>query len=392
MLGIGAEEYHERQAAMRRLAARSGLEGVVAWSRGGSAQDRYADVYHLTGCYQHQPFLPDVQGRWQARGHAAVVLPVDGPALLLTDSAAVGEPPPAAPLRTAPDLVAAVAEHLRGAVRPGRVGLVGGAAMAAPWWCRLRSVLPAHELVAADELGWAARRVKSAAELRLLRASGALGGQATGAAWAAAVPGATEAEVAAAAVAEIVRAGGAYYGMGISSGARSHTYAACDPAPYRAGRRLSAGDLLRFDLYGSVHGYLFGLARTWVVGAEPTTEQRRLLAAVRDSALAGIEAARPGQRVGEMARRCQEVFERSEFAAHHGLPPQGQAGPWGHGLGLSFEPPWVSCEGPGAGERIEAGMCLVLGHRIAIPSVGGAAYQDGVIVTDSGPEIITPGL
>ncbi|MEO3870955.1 hypothetical protein ABGB18_19255 [Nonomuraea sp. B12E4] len=53
MLGIGVGEYHERQAAMRRLAARSGLQGVVAWSRGGAAQDRYADVYHLTGCYQN---------------------------------------------------------------------------------------------------------------------------------------------------------------------------------------------------------------------------------------------------------------------------------------------------------------------------------------------------
>ncbi|MFG1703141.1 M24 family metallopeptidase [Nonomuraea sp. M3C6] len=389
MLGIGGEEYHERQAAMRRLAARSGLRGVVAWSRGGSAQDHYADVYHLTGFYQHQPFVPDAPGRWRAQGHAAVVLPVDGPALLLTDTAALREPRPAASLRTAPDLVDALADQLRASMPAGRIGLIGGEAMAAAWWCRLRSVLPGHELVDADHLGWAARRVKSPAELRLLRASGALGARAMTAARDAATPGATEAEVAAAAIAEIARAGGAYYGMGISSGSESHTFAASDPAPYSADRRLSAGDLLRIDLYGSVHGYLFDLARTWVVGEEPTTEQRRLLAAVRDSVWAGIETVRPGRRVGDLARRCQEVFERSDFAAHHGLPASEMGGAWGHGLGLSFEPPWVAEDGPHASERIEPGMCLTLARRIAMPSVGGADYEDDVIVTDSGPEVIT---
>ncbi|MBF8189849.1 aminopeptidase P family protein [Nonomuraea sp. K274] len=386
MLGIGGEEYARRQQAMRRLAARSGLRGVVAWSRGGSAQDRYADVYYLTGFYQHQPFVPDVPGRWRAQGHAAVLLPVEGPALLLTDASAVQEPRPAARLRTARDLVDALAERIR-ALPPGRIGLIGCEVMAAPWWRRLHSVIPGHELVGADDLGWQARRRKSPAELDLLRAAGALGRQAMAAARQAATPGATEAEVAAAAIAEITRAGGAYYGMGVSSGAESHTFAASGPAPYRADRRLAAGDLFRIDLYGSVHGYLFDLARSWVVGAEPTTEQRRLLDAVRESVQAGIEMLRPGRRIGEVARRCQEVFERSAFAAHHGM--SGFDGVWGHGLGLSFEPPWVEQDGPSAGERLEAGMCLALECRISMPSVGGAGYEDDVIVTDSGPEPVT---
>ncbi|WP_188193569.1 M24 family metallopeptidase [Nonomuraea sp. SYSU D8015] len=389
MLGIDREEYVQRQIAMRRLAARAGFQGVVAWSRGGSGHDHYADVYYLTGFYQHQPFVPDAPGRWRAQGHAAVALPVDGPALLLTDADAVQEPRPAAPLRTAPDLVDALAEQIREAIATGTVGLIGCEVMAAPWWRRLRSTLPGHELVDADDLGLRARRIKSPAELSLLRASGALGARAMAAAGDAATPGATEAEVAAAAIAEIVRAGGAYYGMGISSGTESHIFAASGPAPYSAGRRLSAGDLLRIDLYGSVHGYLFDVARTWVVGAEPTMEQRRLLAAVRDSVRAGIEMLRPGRRVGEVARRCQEVFERSEFVAHHGLPGSEMGGAWGHGLGLSFEPPWVAEDGPDASGRLEAGMCLALERRISMPAVGGANYEDDVIITDSGPELIT---
>lgn len=389
MLGIDHEEYEQRQIAMRLRAARAGFQGVVAWSRGGSAHDHYADVYYLTGFYQHQPFVPDAPGRWRAQGHAAVVLPVDGSALLLTDTDAVQEPRPAAPLRAAPDLVDALAEQIKEAIPMGTVGLIGCEAMAAPWWHRLRSTLPGHELIGADDLGWQARRIKSPAELSLLRASGALGRRATAAARDAATPGATEAEVAAAAIAEIVRAGGAYYGMGISSGPASSTFAAPGPAPYSADRRLSAGDLLRIDLYGSVHGYLFDLARTWIVGAEPTTEQRRLLAAVRDSVRAGIEMLRPGRRVGEVARRCQEVFERSAFVAHHGLPHSEMGGAWGHGLGLSFEPPWVAEDGPDARARLETGMCLALERRIAMPPVGGANYEEDVIIMASGPELIT---
>ncbi|MEV0234442.1 M24 family metallopeptidase [Nonomuraea sp. NPDC050786] len=404
MGGIGAEEYAARQEAMRRLAAREGFHGVVAWSRGGSTQDRYADVHHLTGFYPHRPFVPDVPGHWRARGHAAVVLPVDAlptppnglsngrarvTAMLITDAGDLQEPRPAARVRVAADLVDALAEQIRAWIRPGKVALIGSESMTASWWCRLRSVLPGHELVRADELAWEARRIKSPAELGLLRASGELGVRAMAAARDAAEPGATEADVAAAAVAEIVRAGGAYYGMGISSGTESHTFAASGPAPYAADRRLAAGDLLRIDLYGSVHGYLFELARTWVVGEEPTTEQRRLLEAVRDSVLAGIDLLRPGRSFGEVARRCQQVFERSAFAAHHGLPEAEMHGVWGHGLGLSVEPPWIIENGPHAGERAEAGMCLALERRLAVHSVGGAGYEEDVIVTDAGPELTT---
>ncbi|NUP79603.1 MAG: aminopeptidase P family protein [Nonomuraea sp.] len=387
MLGIDADEYERRQAAMRRLAAEAGFQGVVAWSRGGSTHDHYADVAYLTGFYQHQPFVPDVAGQWRAQGHAAVVLPLEGPALLLTGD--VSAPVRAATSCPAPDLVGALAAHLRDAVPYGRVGLIGCEAMSAPWWCRLRSLLPGHELVGADELTWRARRIKSRAELALLRAAGALGARAMTAALATAAPGVTEAEVAAAAIGEIVRAGGAYHGMGLSSGSLSHTFAAPGPAPYSADRPLAAGDLLRIDLYGSVHGYLFDLARTVVVGAEPTLEQRRLLDAVRDSVLAGIELLRPGRRLGEVAGRCQEVLERSAFAARHGLPDSELGGAWGHGVGLSFEPPWLFETGPYAEQRAEAGMCLAVERRIAMPSVGGANHEDVVIVTDSGSEVIT---
>jgi Xaa-Pro aminopeptidase len=84
------------------------------------------------------------------------------------------------------------------------------------WGRELAARLPEYRFVEADDLATGLRLVKSAAELDLLRAAGEVGARAVDAAMVAAVPTVTEAEVAAA-IAEIVRAGGALYGLGLSS-------------------------------------------------------------------------------------------------------------------------------------------------------------------------------
>ncbi|MBO2453659.1 aminopeptidase P family protein [Actinomadura barringtoniae] len=388
MRSIRTEEYLARQEAGRHLAAEAGLDGLIAWSRGGSSQDGYADVYYFSGYYQHQPWVPDVPGLWRAQGHTAFLLPVQEPAILLTDAGVIQDPQPAADrVRTDADLVEALAEEIRTSIPSGRLGILGCSTMAWPWWTALRSALPDHELTNADALGWRLRRVKSPAELDLLRTSGAVGVRAMDSAMAAAVPGAAEAEVAATAIAEIVSAGGAYYGMGISSGDASHTFAPSGPGTASATRHLKEGDLLRIDMYGSMEGYLFDFARTRVVGGDPTTEQREMLDAVHDSVTAGMPLLHPGQKLSDIARRCEEAMTDSAFALRQGAPDSQMGGAWGHGLGLSFEPPWVTTD---ADEVLEPGMCLALERRIAAPALGGANYEDNVLITETGPEIITP--
>ncbi|GAA2613203.1 M24 family metallopeptidase [Actinomadura fulvescens] len=324
----------------------------------------------------------------------AFVLPVQESAVLLMDAGIVQDPQPAADrIRVGADLVSLLAEEVRASVPGGgRVGVLGCATMAWPWWAGLCSALPDHELVNADALGWRLRRIKSPAELDLLRAAGAIGVQAMDAAMAAAMPGATEAEVAATAIAEIVSAGGAYYGMGLSSGETSHTFAPSGPGTASAERRLKADDLLRIDMYGSLEGYLFDFARTRVVGDTPASAQQEMLDAVRDSVNAGTELLRPGQRLGDIARRCDEVMAGSAFALRHGVPASQMGGAWGHGLGLSFEPPWVTIDGADADVVLEPGMCLALERRIAVPALGGVNYEDDVIITGTGPEVITPAV
>jgi Xaa-Pro aminopeptidase len=248
--------------------------------------------------------------------------------------------------------------------------------------------LPQHRLVEADDLATELRLVKSEAELNLLRAAGEVGVRAVDAAMEAAVPGVTEAEVAASAIAEIVRAGGALYGLGFSSGPWAHTFSPSTPAAYSR-RRLDGGDMIRLDLYGSIDGYLFDFGRSRIVGRSPTQEQQEILDAVRDSVHAGTKLLRPGGTLGAVARRCEEILGASAYARRHGLPRTTMGYTWGHSLGLDWGAPRIEST---SSTVIRSGMCFAIERRIEAPSIGGANYENNVIVTDDGPEILTPAL
>jgi Xaa-Pro dipeptidase len=385
---IERSEYYARQAAARKLARDHGFSALVAWSRGGSTQDHYADVYYLTGYYTHQPFIPDEPGRWRAHGHTALVLPLDGPGTLLLDMTELQDPKPAADrVRFTEDLVQSLIATVAESVPSGTdVALLGGEALAWRWGRELGARLPEHCFVEADDLAQELRLVKSAAELALLRAAGEVGVRAVDAAMKAAVPDATEAEIAAAAIAEIVGAGGALYGLGLSSGPWAHTFSPSTPAAYSR-RRLKAGDMIRLDIYGSIDGYLFDFGRSRIVGLSPTQEQQEILDAVRDSVHAGTELIRPGETLGAVARRCEEVLAASAYARRHGPPGTMMGGTWGHSLGLDWGAPWIEST---SSTVIRSGMCFAIERRIEAPGIGGANYENDVIVTDAGPEIATP--
>jgi len=336
-VGIEHTEYEARQAAARKRAQERGFSALVAWSRGGSTQDHYADVYYLTGFYTHQPFIPDEPGRWRAHGHTALVLPVDGPPTLLADMTEVQDPKPAADrVRVTEDLVESLATTVIDTVPPGTdVALLGGEALAWRWGRELNTRLPGHRFLEADDLAAEMRLIKSGAELELLRVAGGIGTRAVDTAMEASVPGVTEAEVAAEAIAEIVRAGGALYGLGLSSGPWAHTFSPSTPAPYSR-RGLESGDMIRLDLYGSFEGYLFDFGRSRVVGRVPTQEQQEILDAVRDSVRAGSELLRPGETLGAVARRCEEVLDASTYAHRRGPLREMMGGTWGHSLGLDW--------------------------------------------------------
>ena len=385
---ITAEEFRERQERLRARARERGLAGVLVWSRGSSTQDQYADVYYLSNFYSHYPAVPDADGRWRAKGFSGLVVPTDGPVTLVTDLASFRDDLTYVDrVITDQDVVGAAIRTLLQYVAKsdGPIGILGSAALSWRWHRDMVETI-GDRFVSADDLGPELRLIKSAAEQSLLRAAGQVGVLGVEAIMDASVPGATEAEVAAAGFAAVLNAGGMVYGISLSTGPYAHFYSQSQPAPFDSRHELKEGDMARVDFYGSVDGYLFDFGRSRVVGREPDEVQQQLLDVSRDSVRAGVAAVRPGATLGDVARAADRAFADSAYTrSGTGLAPEFNS--WGHSLGLNWEGPYIDAD---SDVVIEPGMCLAVEKRVALPGVGGATYEDNVLVTADGYENLTP--
>ncbi|HUF06769.1 MAG TPA: type I methionyl aminopeptidase [Candidatus Binatia bacterium] len=164
-------------------------------------------------------------------------------------------------------------------------------------------------------------------------------------------------------------------------------------------RRLADGDLVSIDIGCIVDGWHADCARTWVVGDVPRRVSD-LVEATRRGMEAGIAAAMPGNRLGDVGHAIESV------AQEHGY---GIVRPFvGHGIGRAMhEEPQVPNYGrPGTGMRIEAGMCFAIepmfnlgGDEVLVgddgwtvrTSDGGlsAHFENTIAVSADGPQVLT---
>jgi len=141
-------------------------------------------------------------------------------------------------------------------------------------------------------------------------------------------------------------------------------------------QRLAAQDVVSIDLGAVLHGWVGDAARTFIIGAG--TPEDTALVERTDAALgAGIAAALPGARMGDVASAIGTVGRRHGY----GIPK----GWGGHGIGRAMhEEPTVPNEGPaGRGLRLRAGLV------IAIEPMFMAGGQDGVTIDEDGWTIRT---
>lgn len=164
-------------------------------------------------------------------------------------------------------------------------------------------------------------------------------------------------------------------------------------------RRLQKGDIVGIDLGAYVGGYHGDMARTFAVGDVGETG-KKLIDAAKDSFFAGFDKMTVGNRLGDVSHAIQEVIEKRGFAAVRAL--------CGHGIGRDMhEDPEVPNFGRGGrGVRLEHGMVLavepmvnegtwdvdMLGDGwtvVTADSKLSAHYENTVLITDEGPEILT---
>lgn len=163
--------------------------------------------------------------------------------------------------------------------------------------------------------------------------------------------------------------------------------------------RLADGDLLTMDIAVSIDGWVADAARSVIVGTARAAD-RRLIEATERALAAGIAAARPGRRLGDISAAIGAV------AAEYGYRVNTEFG--GHGLGRTMhEDPHVCNTGrAGRGLTLRPGLTLALEpwfaagtDRIAydadgwtIRSADGsrtAHSEHTIAVTDGAPRVLT---
>ena len=141
-----------------------------------------------------------------------------------------------------------------------------------------------------------------------------------------------------------------------------------------AQRVLREGDIVSIDTGATVDGWAGDNAWTYAVG-KVSAEKRRLLEVTEKCMWAGISAARPGNRLGDIGHAVQKVAKRAGFGVVRDYT--------GHGIGRDMhEPPNVPNYGiKHTGMRLQAGMVIAIEPMITLGTHKTRMGSDGWLVT-----------
>lgn len=164
-------------------------------------------------------------------------------------------------------------------------------------------------------------------------------------------------------------------------------------------RVIRDGQIVSIDVGAILDGWHGDAARTFIVG-EAATEIQDLVAATRLAMMAGIAAAVPGARVGDISAAVEDVGRR----AGYGIVRQFV----GHGIGTEMhQDPQIPNYRTGyRGMELQAGMCLAIepmftlggddvevlaDHWTVVTADGSLAahFEHTIAITEQGPQILT---
>ncbi len=165
-------------------------------------------------------------------------------------------------------------------------------------------------------------------------------------------------------------------------------------------RRLADGEIVNIDVTVVLDGWHGDSSRMYLVGDKVPVKAKNLVEVTYDSMMLGIEAIRPGVRLGAIGHAIQQYAEGHRFSVVRDF--------CGHGLGRTFHaPPSVLHYGhPDEGPVLEPGMFFTVEPMINAGKFAVKILEDGwtavtrdrslsaqfehsVGVTEDGAEIFT---
>ena len=240
----------------------------------------------------------------------------------------------------------------------------------------LRRAAPSLSLINAAPIVDGCRRVKSPAELALMRQAKAMTLEVHRRAALMLAPGVTTTEVR-----RFIDE--AHRRMGADSGSSFCAVQFGDATQYPHGvpgaQSLQDGDLVLIDTGCLVQGYNSDITRTYVFG-QPTAEHRRVWEVERRAQQAAFDAVWPGVPCAAIDATARRVLQAAGFGPDYHLP--GLPHRTGHGIGLSVhEAPYLV---RGDETPLELGMCFSNEPMIVVPGAFGIRLEDHFHVTETG--------
>lgn len=245
---------------------------------------------------------------------------------------------------------------------------------------RLRRHLPNAPIVSANPVVRASRMIKSPAELALMQAAADI----TVAAYREIHPkireGMTPSDINELYVAAIQSRGASTDGGLILLGEAS-------AYPHGSGKpqHVRKGEVVLLDCGCEVHGYQSDISRTFVFGAPPTPEQRKVWEQMRRGQDIAMAAAKVGAPAGTVDDAVRSAYESWGYGPRYKLP--GTSHRTGHGIGMEGHEPINLVHGEMT--PLAPGMCFSNEPGIYLPGKFGIRLEDCFYMTEAGPRWFT---
>ncbi len=383
---IPRSEFSERTRQAADDARDAGLDALVVWGIGGSRLDGFADVFYLTNHYSTESRTVDVPTMMTGFGHAAVIVPTDGEPCLLVekpdwrdDLVAIDD------VRSDADLYRLVEEVLsEKGLAEGRIGIAREDFFPLTLFRQLVEAYPRIELVPANRMIEKRRMVKSPGEMELMRHASAVSTKIMSSMLEHATVGSTDGDLAIAGFETATKLGAAPWEFAMASGPHSEHMWWSRLPQFDTRRPYEPGDIVHPDTYGVVDGYFYDFVRSTVVGGKPTGTQIQMLEAAIGTVHKISGELITGRRACDVHADCTKWVEDQDWPRVGGFAVEPLPF-FAHGIGLGFDGPWIAAHddtvlAEGMTVAVEV---VVTGHGM------GTAFEETVLMLDSGPEIMT---
>ena len=245
---------------------------------------------------------------------------------------------------------------------------------------RLKQQLPGTAMVSANPVVRVQRMIKSAHELELMQVANDITLRAMRHAWQGAKAGMTPRDYGHAIDAATTALGGSpEFALVLIDEASAQPHGSHKPQVTRA------GSTVLFDCGCTVHGYQADISRTFVFGAKPSAEQRKVWDQVRRGQQIAIEAAKVGVPAGAVDDAVRRAYESWGYGPGYALP--GLSHRTGHGIGMEGHEPVYLVHAETT--PLAPGMCFSDEPGIYLPGKFGVRLEDCWYMTEAGPKFFT---